>query len=119
MLSWTLRRPSARLERRIFAAAPAAMEALPPLRLNWLAPALAALVLMGVLVNERCGPALSAAGNSGPLVALILSNQSAAAYLPGSIQAERNNLPADTFVSPSARGASARLSAISPAKAND
>jgi hypothetical protein len=114
-----LRRPSARLERRIFADGPAAMEGLPPLRLNWLAPALAALVLMGVLVNERCGPALSASASSGPLVAMILSNQSAAAYLPGSIQAERNNLPADTFGSPSARGASARLSSISPAKAND
>ena len=31
------------------------------------------------------------------MVALILSNQSAAAYLPGSVQAEQNNLPADAF----------------------
>jgi hypothetical protein len=31
------------------------------------------------------------------MVAMILSNQSAAAYLPGSFQAEQNNLPADTF----------------------
>jgi len=28
---------------------------------------------------------------------MILSNQSAAAYLPGSFQAEQNNLPADAF----------------------
>jgi hypothetical protein len=28
---------------------------------------------------------------------MILSNQSAAAYLPGSVQAEQNNLPADAF----------------------
>jgi hypothetical protein len=33
----------------------------------------------------------------GPLLALILSNQSAAAYLPGSFQAEQNNLPVDAF----------------------
>jgi len=31
------------------------------------------------------------------MVALILSNQSAAAYLPGSVQANQNNLPADAF----------------------
>lgn len=31
------------------------------------------------------------------MVAMILSNQSAAAYLPGSFQAEQNNLPADAF----------------------
>ena len=28
---------------------------------------------------------------------MILSNQSAAAYLPGGFQAEQNNLPADAF----------------------
>ncbi|HOX56428.1 MAG TPA: hypothetical protein PLC99_06020 [Verrucomicrobiota bacterium] len=28
---------------------------------------------------------------------MILSNQSAAAYLPGGVQAERNNLPANAF----------------------
>jgi len=31
------------------------------------------------------------------MVAMILSNQSAAAYLPGSVQADQNNLPADAF----------------------
>ena len=119
MLSWTPRRPSARLERRLFAAGPAVAEALPSFRLSWLAPATAALMLMGVLFNQRYGPALSGSASSGPMVAMILSNQSAAAYLPGSVQAERNNLPADAFKSPSARGASARSTSPSPAKAND
>jgi hypothetical protein len=94
---WTPRHPSARLERRLFAAGAAPVEALLPFRVTWLAPVTAALMLMCVLFNQRYGPALSAATNPGPMVAMILSNQSAAAYLPGSFQAEHNNLPADTF----------------------
>jgi hypothetical protein len=95
--SWTPRRPSARLERRLFAVGVAPAEALLPFRVTWLAPATAALMLTCVLFNQRYGPALSAAASPGPMVAMILSNQSAAAYLPGSFQAEQNNLPADTF----------------------
>jgi hypothetical protein len=97
LLLWTPRRPSARLERRLFAASPAPAEALPSLRLSWLAPATAAVMLLCVLFNQRCGSDLSASATPGPLVAMILSNQSAAAYLPGSVQAEQNNLPADAF----------------------
>lgn len=94
---WTPRHPSARLERRLFAAGAVPVEALLPFRFTWLAPATAALMLMCVLFNQRYGPTLSAATNPGPMVAMILSNQSAAAYLPGSFKAEQNNLPADTF----------------------
>jgi hypothetical protein len=53
------------------------------------------------------------------MVAMILSNQSAAAYLPGSFQAEHNNLPADAFKRTPARGSSAGFTSPSPAKAND
>ena len=94
---WAPRHTSARLERRLFAGGPAAAEALLPFRVTWLAPVTAALMLMCVLFNQRYGATLSAAANPGPMVAMILSNQSAAAYLPGSFQAEQNNLPADTF----------------------
>ena len=105
MLSWTLRRPSERLERRLFAAGPAPAEALLAFRFNWLAPVTAALMLTCVLFNQRYGTSLYGSTSPGPLVALILSNQSAAAYLPGSVQAEHNNLPADAFRSLSARSA--------------
>jgi hypothetical protein len=97
LLWWTPRRPSARLERRLFAAGAAPTEALLPFRITWLAPATAALMLMCVLFNQRYGPGLSASASTGPMLAMILSNQSVAAYLPGSFQAEQNNLPADTF----------------------
>jgi len=94
---WTPRRPSARLERRLFRGGPAAAEALLPFRFTWLAPATAALMLMCVGFNQRYGASLAGSPGAGPMVAMILSNQSAAAYLPGSFQAEQNNLPADTF----------------------
>ena len=95
--SWTPRRPSARLERRLFAAQTVPADALAPFRFNWLAPTTAALALACVLFNQRYGPAFSGSAGARPMVALILSNQSAAAYLPGSVQAEQNNLPADAF----------------------
>ena len=47
------------------------------------------------------------------MVAMILSNQSAPAYLPGSVQAEQNNLPADAFSGPAA---AARLPAPLPCR---
>ena len=118
LLSWTLRRPSAGIERRLFSAAAAPAEALLPFRLTWLAPVTAALMLTCVLFNQHYGPAYASSA-SGPMVAMILSNQSAAAYLPGSVQAAANNLPANTFESRSARYALARFTPASPAKDND
>ena len=103
--SWTPRRPSARLERRLFAAQTVPADALAPFRLNWLAPTTAALALACVLFNQRYGPAFSGSAGARPMVALILSNQSAAAYLPGSVQAEQNNLPADAFRRAASRAA--------------
>ena len=97
LYSWTPRRPSARLERRLFAARTAQADALVPFRVNWLAPATAALALACVLFNQRYGPSFSTSVGSGPMVAMILSNQSAAAYLSGGVQAEQNNVPADAF----------------------
>ena len=119
LLSWTPRRPSKGLEARLFGASVALAEPLPSFRLSWLAPATLALLLMGVLFNQRYGPGFAGAPVSAPMVAMILSNQSAAAYLPGSFQAEQNNLPADAFKWTTVRGASARFTALSPAKAND
>ncbi len=105
LYSWTPRRPSARLERRLFAGRTLPAEVLPPFRVSWLAPTMAALALACVLFNQRYGPAFSTGAGAGPMVALILSNQSSASYLPGSVQAEHNNLPADAFRWAASRGA--------------
>ncbi len=104
LYSWTPRRPSARLERRLFAAPAVPADALAPFRFNWLAPASAALALACVLFNQRYGSTFSTSAGAGPMVAMILSNQSAPAYLPGSVQAEQNNLPADAFRWAAGRG---------------
>jgi hypothetical protein len=95
--SWAPRRPSAKLERQIFAERQAAADIEPVFRLRWLAPAAVALVMMCVMFNQRNNPAFSGSSSSGSMVALIMSNQSVAAYLPSSFQPEQNALPAETF----------------------
>ncbi len=109
LLSWTPRRPSPALERRLFAPARPPKEGLSPFRFTWLAPATGALALMCVLFSQRYAATLPGRSGAAPMVAMILSNQSAAAYLPGSFQAEQNNLPADTFKQASYSGFAANV----------
>src|SRR5437870_2694838 len=93
--SWMLRQPSAGVEQRIFAAAHAAgakaedgerARERPHFSFAWLVPATASLLLLGLIINPRASQSLSESTSSGPLVAMIMSNQSAAAYLPGSFK---------------------------------
>lgn len=95
--SWAPRRPSAKLEHRIFSAVQEAAEPLPSFRLRWLAPATLTFLLMCVLVNQRSGPVLAVAGQPGALTTAALSNQSVAPWLPGSFTRDQNSLPAETF----------------------
>jgi hypothetical protein len=108
LLSWTPRRPSPALERRLFAAGPALVaETLPPFRFGWLAPAAALVALLCVLFSQRYLTTLAPSTAASPMVAMILSNQSAAAYLPGRFQAQQNNVPARAFCLASNRTAAA------------
>jgi len=119
LLSWTPRRPSKELEDRLFGAREAAAaEELPSFRLGWLAPAALAALLMCVLLNQRCGAGLAGSAPAGPMFAMILSNQSAAAFFTGTAQSEQNNLPADAFKW-NGGGVTARLTAFSPRKRDD
>ena len=71
--SWAPRRPSPKLAKRLFAGAAASSSAngppavtrheSPPFRLSWLAPAVAAVLLMCVLFNQRGGSMLSGGSN--------------------------------------------------------
>jgi len=118
--SWTPRRPSKALEQRLFGGAAAASEdVLPDFRLSWLAPAAVAVVLLCVLFNQRFGAALSGSAPAAPMVAMILSNQSAATYLAGNGQSEQNNLPADAFKWHHRGGPTARLTSFVPGKRDD
>jgi hypothetical protein len=98
--SWQPRRPSAKLERRLFASQPiegataqrVTHHQLPAFRLSWLAPATAALLLVCVLFNPRNTSTVAGSASPGPMVAMMMSNQSAAAFLSGNSQSEQNAL---------------------------
>ena len=118
---WAPRRPSPRLKEKLFAgpaasvAQPAACHApepSPAFRLSWLAPAAVALVAMCLIFNQRNSPAVAGSTNSGPLVAMMMSNQSAAAYLPGSFQRNQNRL--DTFEWTNRSGSTSSIGSLSP-----
>lgn len=91
--SWAPRRPSARLERRW--AQPKRPLASPGALFAWLVPATACVLLLGLVGNQRASVAWPTVRGTGDLVALSLSNQSFAAYLPGSFQPQQNRW--DTF----------------------
>jgi hypothetical protein len=138
--SWAPRRPSAKLKQRIFSANRAAefsavhpiifithhasritqhvsriAHLLRPTSFRWLAPATAALFLTCILLNQRSAPMASPV--TSPLIAMILSsNQSAAAYLPGSFQREQNGVPSDTFEWTNGSGSTSSISSLSESK---
>ena len=87
------RQPSPKIEKRLARHQPG--EAPSHVPFGWLAPVTAVLLLACVILNQHTTPA---AGSDGaPLVAMIMSNQSAAAYLPGSFRQDQNIITANTF----------------------
>jgi len=114
---WALRRPSARLKRRLFGRSQG--ETPVPFSLSWLAPATAALIVMFVVFHQPGSAAFSEAGKSGPLVAMILSNQSAAASLVDRFESEQNNLPVDTFKWANRSSPTTSVNYFSPSRGRD
>ena len=130
--SWAPRHPSAKVKQRIFSAKSAEFAPVHPIILladqlsrvtrwlkptsfRWLAPAMAGLFLVCIILNQHSAPIASPA--SAPLMAMILSsNQSAAAYLPGSFQREQNRLPSDTFEWTNGSGSTSSISSLSESK---
>lgn len=112
MHSWTLRGPSAGLERRLF---PRPKRAVQPARLlNWLLPVTACLLFASLILNQHGTGNISATPRSGAVVALILSNQSYAAYLPGSFKGSVNRL--DTFEWTNGGSSTSSMHSLSPAR---
>jgi hypothetical protein len=110
--SWAPRRPSASLERRLFARGPVAAELPPAFRLSWLAPAMGTLLLLGLFLNGRSSTAIGSSP-AVPMVAMLLSNQSAADDLAASsLPRAENRLPADTYQWPVRGGATSAISPI-------
>ena len=115
--SWAPRRPSATVKARLFGEQPTANE--PSFSLSWLAPAAVAVLLALAVFNPREISQGSGSRFSGPIAAVIMSNQSYAAYLPSSFQPEQNGLPKDTFEWTNGSGSTSSMHLLSPMKAND
>ena len=88
--SWKPRVASATLERRLFQ--PVRRSPGTAWRAGWLAPAAACLMLAISLLNPQNTADMSHRARSAGLVAMISSNQSYAAYLPGSFSRTHNQL---------------------------
>jgi len=63
--------------------------------LPWLAPVTVSLLLLFLTFSARTGGLRLGDAVPEPMMALTLSNQSAAAYLPGSFRGQRKRLAAD------------------------
>ena len=114
--SWALRRPSARLKRRIFDRPAAKPEPQASFRFAWLAPAAAALMVMGLLFNQHNTAAISGSGRSNEMVAMIISNHYT--YLPASFQRGQNSMVAETFEWTNGSGFTSSNGSLSQAKGN-
>ena len=126
---WAPRRPSAALRAKIFvspteiqstpASERAMAESAPPsFRLSWLPPVAVCVVAMCVLFVQR-NPVISASGDSGPMMAVIMSNHSASAYLPAATLAGRNGLPADTFEWTNRSGSTSSIGSLAGSRAKN
>ena len=115
---WTPRRPSAGLRARVFArSAPAKGER--PWVPAWLAPVTVCLLLMFVTFNQRNGELARMAGsNRAPMMAVTLSNMSAAAYVPGSSVNDQNAVRPGTFEWTNHGHSSSSISSFSQSQTN-
>jgi len=114
--SWEPRRPSARINRRLFPTPSARSK--PGMCFNWLAPATVCM-LLALAVFKQENHISTTSPRHDPAVAMMLSNQSFVAYLTGgSKQVENNILPA-TFESTNRSGSPSTIGLPLFTKPND
>jgi len=85
--------------------------------MRMLIPTAACLILTMAMLNQPDRTGASAAARQGAIMAMSLSNQSYASYLPGSFGCEANRL--DTFRWTNGGGLPSSALSISPGKTND
>ena len=124
--SWAPRPPSAKLSNKLFpqsqAEAPSPSTELAAREIfafRWLVPATAAFLLMCVVLNQHNTAPLTGGARREPMVAMIMSNQSAIPYLPGNFQREQNIVLADTFEWTNGSGSTSSISSLSPTKGSN
>ncbi len=113
--SWTPRAPSPRLERRLFGSEPwhFSFSRLATV----LAPTAACILLTVSMVQQTARELLPAGGDRAAVVAMGLSNQNFAAYLPGTFQPTANRL--DTFEWTNRGYSKSSMDSLTPPKATD
>ena len=109
---WKPRRPSAGLKRALFGghAEPSDTR----LAFAWLAPAAACALLMLAAFTQRGASSISRPAPAA-MMAMIMSNQSYCAYLPGSFTAEQNALR-NTFEWTNRRASTSSIGSFLPVK---
>jgi hypothetical protein len=113
--SWTPRRPSPGLERRLLGSEPwhFSLSRLATV----LAPTAACLLLTVSMVRQSSPGLLTNSGTQATMVAMGLSNQNFAAYLPGSFQPTANRL--DTFEWTNRGYSKSSMDSLMPPQATD
>jgi hypothetical protein len=112
--SWQPRRPSPRINRKLFGAASPGETA--GLSLRWLAPAVACLFLALTIVNQE--PGLSSSSRHQPLMGLVSSNLSCTNILPENHPAGRNGISPPSFEWTNRSGFTSSISPFSPGRMN-
>lgn len=113
--SWTPRRPSAKLERSLFRRPSAAPRQTG--MIFWLGPVTACLLFVCVVLSQQRSAPFSAVSRHDAIVAVILSNQSYAAFLPGSFQRSANRL--DSFEWTNRGSSTSFMGSLPPGRTND
>jgi hypothetical protein len=117
--SWAPRRPSARLKRALFGsdgtvASCHASRVTHHFSFAWLVPAAACALLMLAAFTQRGATSISRPAPAA-MMAMIMSNQSYCAYLPGSFTAEQNALR-NTFEWTNRRASTSSIGSFLPVK---
>jgi hypothetical protein len=83
----------------------------------WLGPITACLLFVSMVLSQHNPAGLTSGTRSDAMLAVILSNQSYAAYLPGSFQRSANRL--DTFEWTNREHSPSFMGSLSPGRTNN
>ena len=92
--AWQPRRPSAKCKTAIFGKPSGAHRATLQLLWNWSLPVAACFMLLLATLDQRGGDlsSVSRIGGQTPTIAMLMSNETIAAFWPGNAQSDQNTL---------------------------
>ena len=111
--SWALRRPSPKVDRALFGPSPAPRNS--NIRVNWLAPAMAGMVVLLTFMNLRPGGRFERMDRSYSLP-IMVSNCYASAVMASSASSDRNAAYPNTFEWTNERGFTSSITSFSSSR---